>query len=156
MVTPKIYLEDVMGRELRKITKMNAESSRIPVLENRVSLGNTASEKRTGHRHTLTLDAEVHFSEHDIEGMFRCRTQNIGLNGAFIPSSAIPIETSMKVKVILYGKASASMNPGKYQVSAQVAHITDKGAGLIFSKLDNEQLQNFRRFLFKAKVAARQ
>lgn len=139
-----------MGRELQKITKISAQASQIPVLDN------TVSEKRLEHRHTLVLDAEVYFAEQDVEGMFRCRTQNIGLSGAFIPSNAIPIESSMEIEVIFTGKASASMNPGKYQISARVVHISERGAGLVFSNLDNDQLQNFRRFLFKAKVAARQ
>ena len=139
-----------MGRELQKITKITNESLQIPILEKSIS------EKRVAHRHTLALDAEVHFVEQDVEGMFRCRTQNVGLNGAFIPSSAIPIESDMEIDVIFTGKSCTSMNPGKYQIAAQVVYTSDLGAGLAFSKLDQEQLQEFRRFLFKAKVAARQ
>ncbi len=43
------------------------------------------TEKREDHRHTLALDTEVHFSEQNVEGMFRCRTKDIGLHGAFLP-----------------------------------------------------------------------
>lgn len=138
-----------MGTELRKISKTNQQSLQIPVLEKPVS------EKRGDHRHTLALDAEVYFTEQDVDGMFRCRTQNIGLNGVFLPSSAIPVESELEVDVILKGKSGTSVNPGEYRIAAQVVHTSDLGAGLVFKQLDPEQLQDFRRFLFKAKVAAR-
>ena len=112
-----------------------------------------SAEKRVDHRHTLALDTEVHYMEQNVEGMFRCRTTNIGLQGVFLPSKALPIDSTMDVELVFMARSDST--PGQYRLQAQVVRTTDKGAGLVFSKLDSEQQQDFRRFLFKAKVAAR-
>ncbi|WP_455198800.1 PilZ domain-containing protein [Kaarinaea lacus] len=140
---------------------MKNNSQSIPVLvshklENQ-KLASQDPDKREDHRHSLTLDAEVHFVEQDVAGMFRCRTQNIGLHGAFLPSNSLPVESNMFVEVVLKSgiRALAHKNHRQYRLQAQVVHTSDQGAGLAFKLLDQDQLQDFRRFLFKAKVAAR-
>jgi hypothetical protein len=85
--------------------------------------------------------------------MFRCRTKNIGLNGVYIPSKAVPIKLDMDVKLIFV--ANSYSTPERYRLKAQVVRFSDSGAGLVFPKLNNDQQQEFRRFLFRAKVAAR-
>lgn len=109
--------------------------------------------KREDHRHTLALDTEVHFEEQCIQGMFRCQTQNIGLQGAFLPASSIPVDSRMNVELVLFAPAKSSAR--QYRLQARVIHTSDKGAGLAFFGLDDEQRQDFRRFLLRAKVAAR-
>lgn len=113
--------------------------------------------KRGDYRHTLALDTEVYLVKQDAGGMFRCRTQNIGLTGAFITSDAIPVESAMHVEVVFKSKAKAKVhkNHKQYRLKAQVIHASDEGAGLAFKIADQEQQLDFRRFLFKAKVAAR-
>ena len=111
------------------------------------------SEKRVDFRHTLALDTEVHFHEQNIAGMFRCRTKNIGLNGTYIPSKAMVINSDMDVELVFV--ANSHSTPRQYRLKAQVVRSSDSGAGLVFPKLDNDQQQEFRRFLFRAKVAAR-
>jgi hypothetical protein len=63
----------------------------------------------------------------------------------------------MFVEVVLKSevKARAHKAHKKYRLQAQVVHTSDEGAGLVFKMLDREQLQDFRRFLFKAKMSAR-
>lgn len=111
------------------------------------------AEKRGDFRHTLALETEVHFHEQDIAGMFRCRTKNIGLNGAYIPSKAMPINSDMDVELVFV--ARSHVTPKRYRLKAQVVRSTDHGAGLVFPKLSGDEQQDFRRFLFRAKVAAR-
>jgi hypothetical protein len=112
------------------------------------------AEKRTEHRHTLALDAEVHFCERPLEGMFRCRTQNIGLGGAFLPADHMPLGRAADVELVLH--ASTRPDPKRYHIQARVVRTVDNGAGLCFSALDSRELKRFRRFLLEAKVAARQ
>lgn len=111
------------------------------------------AEKRGDHRHTLALDTEVHFHEQNVAGMFRCRTKNIGLQGAFLPSKSMPIDSKMDVELVFLARTRST--PKQYRLQAQVVRTSDNGAGLIFPKLNNDQQQDFRRFLFRAKVAAR-
>ena len=111
------------------------------------------SEKRGDFRHTLALETEVHFHEQNIAGMFRCRTKNIGLNGAYLPSKAMPISSDMDVELVFV--AHSHTTPKRYRLKAQVVRSSDNGAGLVFPKLNSDQQQDFRRFLFRAKVAAR-
>lgn len=129
--------------------KNNSQS--IPVLKNQVQV------KRGDHRHTLALDTEVHIVQRDAREMFRCRTQNIGLTGAFLSSDGIPVESSMDVELVFKSKVKAKVNKNhkQYRLQAQVIHTSDEGAGLAFKIANQEQQQDFRRFLFKAKVAAR-
>ena len=142
-----------MARELRKISCLSQEqeATQIPVFTKPVS------EKREAHRHTLSLDAEVHYVEQEVEGMFRCRTQNIGLSGAFLPLIVLPVESGMFVEVVFKSKIKlkAHRHHREYRIQAQVVHTSDAGAGLQFKVLDLEHLQDFQRFLFKAKMAAR-
>ena len=112
-----------------------------------------SSEKRGDHRHTLALDTEVHFNEQSVANMFRCRTKNIGLQGAFLPSKSMPINSNTNVEVVF--RASAPSILKQYRLQAQVVHTSDDGAGLVFSPLDREEQKQFRQFLFRAKVAAR-
>ncbi len=111
------------------------------------------AEKRGDFRHTLALETEVHFHEQNIAGMFRCRTKNIGLKGACLPSNATPINPNMDVELVFVAYSRAT--PKRYRLKAQVVHSTNSGTGLAFPKLNSDQLRDFRRFLFRAKVAAR-
>lgn len=130
--------------------KNNSQS--IPVLKNEVL------RNRGDHRHTLALDTEVYIVGQDVEGVLQCRTQNIGLSGAFLTSKAIPVKSSRHVEVVFKSKAKVKLhkkNHRQYRLQAQVVHTSDQGTGLAFKMVDQEQQQDFRRFLFKAKVAAR-
>jgi hypothetical protein len=111
------------------------------------------AEKRVDFRHTLALETEVHFHEQNIAGMFRCRCKNIGLNGVYLPSKAMPISSDMDVELVFVANSHAT--PKEYRLKAQVVRSSDNGAGLVFPKLDKNQQNDFRRFLFRAKVAAR-
>ena len=117
--------------------------------------GAQLAEKRGDFRHTLALDTEVHFQEQNIAGMFRCRTKNIGLNGAYLPSKAMPICSKMDLEIVFVAHSRNTPVPRRYRLKAQVVRFTEGGAGLVFPKMDDEQQQDFRRFLYRAKVAAR-
>lgn len=113
-----------------------------------------AKEKRREHRHTLRLATEVHFNEQPLAGMFRCRTENIGLTGAFLPAHDLPLTPESDVELVLH--AVTKPVPQKYQIRAEVVRTAESGAGLRFADLDPEQQKQFRRFLLEAKIAARQ
>lgn len=110
-------------------------------------------DKRDDYRHSLALDTEVHFEELSIRAMFRCRTKNIGLQGVFLPSNSLPVYNRMNVELVIIAPAESEV--GNYCISASVVHSSDMGAGLVFSGLDDQQRREFRRFLLRAKVAAR-
>lgn len=150
-----------MGREGSKIIPIKKGFIPIldkPVLRKRASPKKPVEEKRKDHRHTLSLDTEVHLVKQEVEGMFRCCTRNIGLHGAFIPSAALPVESSMFVEVVFKSKEKQKpcMTPGQYRLQAQVIHTSNLGAGLVFKIVDTAQQRDFRRFLYKAKLAERQ
>jgi PilZ domain len=111
-------------------------------------------DKRLDHRHTLALDTEVHFSEPHVNGMFRCRTSNIGLSGAFLPSEKMPITSKTDIELVFHARTQPT--PKQYAISAKVVRSAKDGAALAFCPRDEQQVQDFRRFLFEAKVAARQ
>jgi hypothetical protein len=111
------------------------------------------TEHRADHRHTLALDAVVHFCEQYVEGMFRCQTSNIGLHGAFLPSHDIPINDKTDVELVLL--ANTRPEPKQHRLKAKVMRASSDGAALSFPGLDDEQVRDFRRFLLKAKIAAR-
>lgn len=110
-------------------------------------------DQRKTYRHTLALDTEVHCHESSLQAMFRCRTENIGMGGAFLPASELLLEKAVDVELVFHIPATPA--PKEYRIQAQVVRTSDAGAGLSFSPLDRERLQQFRRFLLEAKVAAR-
>lgn len=118
---------------------------------NKFSNKNVQNDKRVDHRHTLALDAEVHFREQALKGMFRCSTSNIGLAGAFFSAKNLPITQKTEIDVVFFARAKAE----KFRLCAKLVRTQDDGAAVIFCPSDKEQTQDFRRFLFKAKVAAR-
>ncbi|MCF6338598.1 MAG: PilZ domain-containing protein [Gammaproteobacteria bacterium] len=111
-------------------------------------------DKRLAHRHTLELDTEVHFHEQYVKGMFRCRTGNIGLNGVFLPSEKMPIISKTDIELVFHAHAGA--DPAQHRISAKVVRTAADGAALVFCPKDEQQIQEFRHFLLKAKVASRQ
>lgn len=113
-----------------------------------------SGDKRVAHRHTLALDTEVHFHEQFVKGMFRCRTGNIGLNGAFLPSKDMPLTRKTDVELVFH--ACARSQPKRYCMNAKVVRTSENGAALAFCLENEQQLKDFRRFLLKAKVANRQ
>lgn len=113
-----------------------------------------AADKRVAHRHTLALDTEVHFHEPFVKGVFRCRTSNIGLQGAFLPAENMPITSKTDVELVFYARTRSK--PKHYCINAKVVRTAADGAALVFCPDDEKQVQDFRRFLFKAKVASRQ
>jgi len=110
-------------------------------------------EKRREHRHTLHLATEVHFKEPRLEGMFRCRTENIGLTGALLPADDLPLVQKADVELVF--QAVTKPVPTQYHVQAEVVRTGAGGAGLRFKPLDPQELKQFRRFLLEAKIAAR-
>jgi len=111
-------------------------------------------EQRQTHRHTLALDTEVHFREQFVKGMFRCRTSNIGLGGVFLPSESMPITNKTDIELVF--RAHTQPREKQYSISAKVVRSTEEGAALAFCPKDEQQIQGFRHFLLKAKVASRQ
>lgn len=109
------------------------------------------TEQRADHRHTLALDAVVHFREQYVEGMFRCQTGNIGLHGVFLPSQDIPINDQTDVELVLL--ANTRSEPEQHRLKAKVMRASSDGAALSFPGLDDLQVRDFRHFLLKAKVA---
>lgn len=110
-------------------------------------------EKRADHRHTLKLDTEVHFREQELDGMFRCCTSNIGLQGAFFPAKNLPITHKTEIDLVFHSRTKPKAK--QYRLCAKIVRLQDDGAAMVFYSQDEAQAQDFRRFLFKAKVAAR-
>ncbi len=110
-------------------------------------------DQRKAYRHTLVLDTEVHCHESSQQAMFRCRTENIGMGGVFLPASGMLLEKAVDVELVLHFPATPM--PIEYRIQAQVVRTSDAGAGLRFSPLNREHQRQFRRFLLEAKVAAR-
>jgi len=111
-------------------------------------------DKRQAYRHTLELDTEVHFHEQYVKGMFRCRTGNIGLSGVFLPSEKMPIIIKTDIELVFH--ALTQTDPEQYRVPAKVVRTAEDGAALVFCPENEQQIQDFRRFLLMAKVASRQ
>ena len=116
-------------------------------------LAKQLAEKRVDFRHTLAMETEVHFHEQYIAGMFRCRCKNIGLNDVYLPSKAMSIRSEMDVELVFV--ANSHTTPNECRAKAQVVRSSDNGEGLVFPTLDKNQQNDIRRFLFRAKVAAR-
>ena len=112
------------------------------------------ADKRLAHRHTLALDTEVHFHEQFVKGMFRCQTSNIGLKGAYLPAENMPLTRKTDVELVFH--VCAQTQTKRYSINAKVVRTSAKGAALKFCADDEKQIQDFRRFLLKAKVASRQ
>jgi hypothetical protein len=112
-----------------------------------------SGDKRVSHRHTLALDTEVHFHEQFVKGMFRCCTGNIGLSGAFLPSKDMPLTRKTDVELVFHARARSQ--PNRYCMNAKVVRTSEEGAALVFCPESEQQIEDFRRFLFKAKVANR-
>lgn len=112
-----------------------------------------AEDLRGEHRHTLALDTEIHFQEQCVNGMFRCRSSNIGLSGAFFSSEHMPLKGKSEVEVVLRAPTQASQK--HYRLSAKVVRSSNTGAALSFASIGDAQRQDFRRFLLQAKIAAR-
>lgn len=110
-------------------------------------------DKRSDHRHTLELDTEVHFRERSLKGMFRCCTSNIGLRGAFFTAKNLPITSNTEIDLVFHARTRPQ--PKCYRLCAKVVRLQDNGAALIFFPDNEDQVRDFRRFLLKAKVAAR-
>jgi len=110
-------------------------------------------DQRKAYRHTLVLDTEVHCHESSLQGMFRCRTENIGMGGVFLPASELLLEKAVDVELVFH--VPTSPTGMEYRIQAQVVRTSDAGAGLSFPALDRERQRQFRRFLLEAKVAAR-
>ncbi len=110
-------------------------------------------DQRKAHRHTLALDTEVRCHESSLQAMFRCRTENIGMGGVFLPASELLLEKAVDVELVFHAPATPAAI--EYRIQAQVVRTSDGGAGLSFLPLDQECQRQFRRFLLEAKVAAR-
>jgi len=112
-----------------------------------------AQDKRSDHRHTLELDTEVHFQEKSLNGMFRCRTSNIGLQGAFFPAQDLPISDKTEIDLVFHARTRSQ--PIYYRLGAKLVRLQDNGVALVFRPGDEEQGRDFRHFLLRAKIAAR-
>lgn len=110
-------------------------------------------DQRRAYRHTLALDTEVHCRESSLQGMFRCRTENIGMGGAFLPAGDMLLEKAVDVELVFH--VATTPVPMEYRIRAQVVRTSEAGAGVSFPPLDRERQRQFRRFLLEAKVAAR-
>ncbi|NOX75428.1 MAG: PilZ domain-containing protein [Gammaproteobacteria bacterium] len=109
-----------------------------------------SAEKRSEYRYTLALDTEVHFREQFVEGMFRCRTRDIGLGGIFLPSDALPIVKKTDIELLFLVQSQPLLQP--HRVRAEVVRINGEGAALSFSGLTDAQRKKLRRFLLRAKI----
>lgn len=106
---------------------------------------------RLNDRYNLELDTEVHFQEQLLDGMFRCRTSNIGLHGVYLPAKDLPINDKTKIDLVFLARTRPE--PQQFRVPAKLVRLEKEGAALSFSPKNEEQTQDFRRFLTRAKVA---
>lgn len=110
-------------------------------------------EQRAGDRHTLALDTEVHFRERALNGMFRCRTSNIGLQGAFLPADHLPVIPTTEIDLVFHARTRPQAR--HFRLCARLVRLQENGAAVTFCPADEDELREFRRFLLRAKIAAR-
>lgn len=108
--------------------------------------------ERTQHRHTLSLHMEVYRNAKDKVPLFLCRTRNIGFGGVNIRNQEIGIQQGSKLKLLL--KADCRSVRKEFPLEATVVWKSPKAIGLAFSPVNKKEQQNFKRFLFEAKVSS--
>ena len=106
---------------------------------------------RDQHRHTLSLHMEVFRGADDKEPMFKCRTRNISFGGVMIRNRGLKLRKGARLKLLL--KATCRSVRKQFPVDAKIVWKTSTAIGLEFSPAKETRLQDFRRFLFEAKVA---
>jgi c-di-GMP-binding flagellar brake protein YcgR len=108
--------------------------------------------ERTQHRHTLSLHMEVYRSAKDKEPLFKCRTRNIGLSGVNIRNRDKGIRKGSKVIVLL--KADCRSVRKEFPIEATVVWKSPTAIGMAFSAVNKREQQEFKRFLFEAKISS--
>ena len=110
------------------------------------------SHERTQDRHTLSLHMEVYRSAKDKEPLFKCRTRNIGFGGANIRNKDAGIRKGSRLKLLL--KADCRSVRKEFPIDAVVVWKSPTAIGLAFSEENKKEQQDFKRFLFEAKVTS--
>lgn len=105
---------------------------------------------RAQHRHTLSLHMEVYRKASDEEPMFKCRTRNIGFGGTMIRNRGLKLRKGARLTLLL--KAVCRSVRKQFEMDAKVIWKTPSAIGLEFSPIPVSRRQEFRRFLFEAKV----
>ncbi len=105
---------------------------------------------RTQDRHTLSLHMEVYRKSGDKEPMFKCRTRNIGFGGTMIRNRGLKLRKGARLKLLL--KASCRSGLKQLEMDAKVLWKTPTAIGFEFYPTKLSKHQEFKRFLFEAKV----
>ena len=105
---------------------------------------------RAQHRHTLSLHMEVFRKGGDKEPLFKCRTRNIGFGGTMIRNRGIKLRKGARLKILL--KATCRSILKQFEMEAKVLWKTPTAIGFEFYPTKLSKRQEFKRFLFEAKV----
>lgn len=107
--------------------------------------------ERAHDRHTLSLFMEVYQDAKDNEPLFKCRTNNISIDGLMIHNQGPTLQAGSKVKVVL--KATCRSGLKVFPIGAKIVWKTDEAIGMQFSHLNETEQRDFKRFLFESKAA---
>jgi hypothetical protein len=88
-------------------------------------------ERRLGPRKRLALEVMINQSD---QGLQRCQTRDISLEGVFIEADQLALRKNAVVDVVL--KLPGSGRKRHYRIQARVATIRNRGARLLFRNLD--------------------
>jgi hypothetical protein len=95
---------------------------------------------------------EVYRKSGDKEPLFKCRTRNIGFGGTMIRNRGIKLRKGARLKILL--KASCRSGLKQLEMDAKVLWKTPTAIGFEFYPTKLSKHQEFKRFLFEAKVGS--
>lgn len=90
------------------------------------------SERRDTPRIPITLDTIVNYNNQNFQ---HSTTRDISLDGAFVESkTGLPKKGTMELAI----KLPVEGRPKYHRFHAQVVRVTEKGAGLVFDRVDTD------------------
>jgi hypothetical protein len=95
---------------------------------------------------------EVYRKSGDKEPLFKCRTRNIGFGGTAIRNRGLQLRKGARLKILL--KASCRSGLKQLEMDAKVLWKTPTAIGFEFCPTKLSKHQEFKRFLFEAKVGS--
>ncbi|MDH5784490.1 MAG: PilZ domain-containing protein [Chromatiales bacterium] len=110
-------------------------------------------EQREQYRYSIGIHTEVYRKANDSEPLFVCKVKNIGLTGVNIPNKEDSLRKGNRITLRLI--TSGVRDRKEFTLDAKVTWKSDTQFGLAFYPMDKEELNEFNKFLFIAKVALR-
>lgn len=109
-------------------------------------------ERRLCKRYSVELEAVISYSA---LGLIHAQVCNIGPDGLYIDSGNVSLDIGSRVELILLGVGKL---PQVYSFNATVVFSDDRGAGMLFSKensLNNQEFQEMIKMLLMSEVTGK-